>query len=171
MWEADSFATLRAMTPTERVQQALEALGLGASVVTFDESTHTANDAANAVGCTAGQIVKTLFFLADGRPAMVLAAGDRQVDVAALAAILGVTRKRLKMGTPEEVVAYTGFTVGSVSPVGWPSRPDVVIDDSLRRFEEVWAAAGAVNAVFAANPAELADAIGGQWAAISKVAA
>ncbi len=156
------------MTPPERVAQALAALGLPAEVRTFEQSTATAGEAAAAVGCAPGQIVKTLFFLADGRPTMVLMAGDRQVDTAALAEILGVSRKRLKMGTAEEVREYTGYEVGGVSPVGWPRPADVVIDDSLRRFETVWAAAGAPNAVFAAPLAALAKAIGGQWAAIAK---
>lgn len=129
-------------------------------------STHTAQEAADAVGCALGQIVKTLFFVAEGRPTMVLAAGDRQVDTALLAPILGVGRKKLKMGTPSEVLEYTGFPVGGVAPVGWPKPVDVVVDDSLRRFEEVWAAAGASNAVFMARTDDLVRAINGQWASV-----
>ena len=129
-------------------------------------STHTAQEAADAVGCALGQIVKTLFFVAEGRPTMVLAAGDRQVDTALLAPILGVGRKKLKMGTPSEVLEYTGFPVGGVAPVGWPKPVDVVVDDSLRRFEEVWAAAGASNAVFMARTDDLVRAIHGQWACV-----
>ena len=129
-------------------------------------STHTAQEAADAVGCALGQIVKTLFFVAEGRPTMVLAAGDRQVDTAMLAPILGVGRKKLKMGTPSEVLEYTGFPVGGVAPVGWPKPVDVVVDDSLRRFEEVWAAAGASNAVLMARTDDLVRAINGQWASV-----
>jgi Cys-tRNA(Pro) deacylase len=151
----------------ERVQRALEALGLPGPVRVFDAgSTHTAQEAADAVGCALGQIVKTLFFVAEGRPTMVLAAGDRQVDTALLAPILGVGRKKLKMGTPSEVLEYTGFPVGGVAPVGWPKPVDVVVDDSLRRFEEVWAAAGASNAVFMARTDDLVRAINGQWASV-----
>ena len=155
------------MSAPERVQQALEALGLPGPVRVFDEgSTHTAQEAADAVGCALGQIVKTLFFVAEGRPTMVLAAGDRQVDTAMLAPILGVGRKKLKMGTPSEVLEYTGFPVGGVAPVGWPKPVDVVVDDSLRRFEEVWAAAGASNAVLMARTDDLVRAINGQWASV-----
>ena len=155
------------MSAPERVQQALEALGLPGPVRVFDEgSTHTAQEAADAVGCALGQIVKTLFFVAEGRPTMVLAAGDRQVDTAMLAPILGVGRKKLKMGTPSEVLEYTGFPVGGVAPVGWPKPVDVVVDDSLRRFEEVWAAAGASNAVFMARTDDLVRAIHGQWGCV-----
>ncbi len=156
------------MTPPERVAEALRVLGLPAEVRWFAERTATAAEAAAAVGCEPGQIVKTLFFMADGRPTMVLAAGDRQVDTAALAEILGVGRKRLKMGSPAEVREHTGYDIGGVAPVGWPTRPDVVADDSLQRFELVWAAAGAANAVFAARTADLVAAVGGQWARICR---
>jgi len=156
------------MTPQERVQSALDALGLPGRVISFAASTHTAQEAADAVGCELGQIVKTLFFMAEGRPTMVLAAGDRQVDTALLAPILGVGRKRIKMGTPEEVLELSGYAVGGVSPVGWPAAVDTLVDDSLKRFESVWAAAGAPNAVFPAQLDALVAAIDGQWAAIVK---
>ncbi len=131
-------------------------------------TTSTALEAADAVGCELGQIVKTLFFMAEGRPTIALVAGDRQVDTAALAELLGVGRKRLKMGTPAEVLARTGYEVGGVAPVGLLSPADVVVDRSLHRFGRVWAAAGAPNAVFEAGTSTLVAAIGGQWAAITK---
>ena len=160
------------MTPPERVQAALDELGLPGRVRTFDDaSTHTAQEAADAVGCELGQIVKTLFFMADGRPTMALVAGDRQVDTAALAELVGVGRKKLKMGTPEEVLETTGYAVGGVAPVGWARPCDVVVDDSLRRFEDIWAAAGAPNAVFPARTEQLVSAINGQWATIVKAPA
>lgn len=159
------------MEAPEHVQRSLEALGLPGRVRTFDESTHTAQEAANAVGCELGQIVKTLFFMAEGRPTMALVAGDRQVDTAALAELVGVGRKKLKMGTREEVLDITGYRVGGVAPVGWPKPCDVVVDDSLRRFENIWAAAGDSNAVFPARTDDLVNAIGGQWATIVKAPA
>ena len=118
------------------------------------------------MGCELGQIVKTLFFLADGRPTVALVAGDRQVDTARLAEILGVGRKKLKMGTPEQVLELTGYPVGGVSPVGLETPCDIVVDESLQRFREVWAAAGAGNAVFPAETDGLVAAINGQWADI-----
>ncbi|MFN0148138.1 MAG: YbaK/EbsC family protein [Dehalococcoidia bacterium] len=156
------------MTPQERVQQALAELGLVSEVVTFDASTRTASEAAAAVGCELGQIVKSLFFVAEGRPTLVLVAGDRQADTARIAELLGVSRKRLKMGSPEEVLELTGFAVGGVAPVGTVTPCDIVVDDSLQRFEKVWAAAGAGNAVFAAGPGALVEKVGGQWAAITR---
>lgn len=159
------------MTPPQHVQAALHLLGLPGQVVIFDDaSTHTAQEAADAVGCALGQIVKTLFFMAEGRPTMALVAGDRQVDTALLAELVGVGRKKLKMGTPEEVLAISGFAVGGVAPVGWRQPCDVVVDESLQRFDEIWAAAGAPNAVFSASTNALVAAINGQWAAIVKAA-
>ena len=158
------------MKPTERVAAALEALRLPAKVVEFDASTATAEAAAAAVGCELGQIVKTLVFLADGRPTMVLAAGDRLVDTAKLAELLGVSRKRLKMGSADEVLAMTGYPVGGVSPVGGLTRCDVVADASLGRFERVWAAAGGPHAVFGIGREELVSATRAQWGAITREA-
>lgn len=154
------------MEATERVQEALQALGMDATVMTFDGSTATAQEAADSVGCELGQIVKTLLFMADGRPTVVLAAGDGQVDTGKLARLVGVGRKKLKMGKPDEVVALTGFEVGGVSPVGMSQAHDVVLDESLRRFGKVWAAAGNASSVFESTPAELADKLNGQWADI-----
>ncbi len=156
------------MKPEERVQAALEALGLPSRVITFDQSTATAEEAASAVGCELGQIVKTLFFLADGRPTVALVAGDRQVDTSKLAQIVGVGRKKLKMGTPEQVLEHTGYEIGGVAPVGHLVQADVVVDESLQRFEVVWAAAGSGNAVFEAKTFDLVKAIQGQWAAITR---
>ncbi|GIW13325.1 MAG: aminoacyl-tRNA deacylase [Tepidiforma sp.] len=156
------------MTPPERVAEALRALGLPDRVRVFEQSTATAEEAAAAAGCSVGQIIKTLFFLAEGRPTMVLMAGDRQVDTARLAQILGVGRKRLKMGTREEVRQFTGYEVGGVAPVGWLQPADVVVDASLRRFETAWAAAGTPNAVFETGVEALAAALGGQWAEVAK---
>lgn len=134
----------------------------------MDASTSTAQDAANACRCELGQIVKTLFFFAEGRPTVVLAAGDRQVDTALLAQLVGIGRKKLKMGSPDEVLAHTGFPVGGVSPVGQLKPSDIVVDDSLRRFENVWAAAGAGNAVFPVSIESLVEAVHGQWATVTR---
>lgn len=156
------------MTPEERVSAALERLALPSTITTFQTSTHTAQGAADSVGCELGQIVKTLFFLAGGRATVVLAAGDRQVDTSLLAPLLGVGRKRVKMGSPEEVLDLTGYAVGGVAPVGLATACDIVVDDSLRRFVTVWAAAGTPNSVFAANTEALVAAVLGQWAAITR---
>ncbi|MBI2766405.1 MAG: YbaK/EbsC family protein [Chloroflexi bacterium] len=156
------------MAPQERARAALIELGLPADLVTFGASTRTAPEAAAAVGCELGQIVKSLFFLAGGRPTLVLVAGDRQADTAKLAELVGVPRKKLAMGTPEQVMEYTGYPVGGVAPVGHAQRCDIIVDDSLGRFERVWAAAGSGNTVFEAVTADLVAKVEGQWAAITR---
>ena len=95
-------------------------------------------------------------------------AGDRQADTAALARLLGVSRKRLKMASADRVFELTGFHVGGVPPVGLPGEWDVIADDSLQRFPQVWAAAGASYALFGATTEALLDATGAQLATISR---
>ena len=151
-----------------RVQAVLDRLAPGSSVVVFEASTGTVEAAAAAVGCEPGQIIKTLFFLADGRPTLALVAGDRQVDSAKLATLLGVGRKKLKMGSPEDVLEATGFEVGGVSPVATTSPCDTVADESIRRFDDVWAAAGTGHAVFNIGTEDLIRACRAQVAAITR---
>ena len=155
-----------AMDGPARVEAALRACGLTAPIERFPEGTATALDAASALGCELGQIVKTLILLADGRPTAALVAGDRQADTAALARLLGVSRKRLKLARAERVLELTGYRVGGVPPVGLPGDWDVIADDSLLRFTRVWAAAGASDALFGATTEELLSATGAQVAAI-----
>ena len=152
-----------------RVAEAMRARGLTAPIERFADGTATALDAANALGCELGQIVKTLVMLADGRPTAVLVAGDRQADTAALARLLGVSRKRLKMASAERVLELTGYRVGGVPPVGLPGEWDVIADESLMRFTQVWAAAGASDALFGAGTDELLAATGAQLATVGKV--
>lgn len=150
--------------------KALEQLALPMVVRRFGTSTATASEAAAALGCAEGQIVKTLVFIAEGRPTVVLCAGDRQVDTARLATLLGVGRKKVRMASASEVQEISGFPVGAVAPVGMPAEYDTVFDESLRRFEQTWAAAGTHDSLFAFSPTELANALGGQWAAVTREA-
>ncbi len=155
----------------ERVAEAMRACGIESPIERFAAGTATAMDAASALGCELGQIVKTLVMLADGRPTAVLVAGDRVADTRALARLLGVSRKRLKMATADQVFELTGYRVGGVPPVGLPGEWDVIADDSLGRFSAVWAAAGASDALFGAGTDELVAATGAQLATIAKTRA
>jgi prolyl-tRNA editing enzyme YbaK/EbsC (Cys-tRNA(Pro) deacylase) len=134
--------------PADRVQAALDALELGIRVQRFDQSTGTAPEAAAAVGCELGAIVKSLCFLIDGQPVLVLAAGDRQVDSKALRRIYSVSKRKVKIADPETVEAETGYAVGGVPPLGHPRPLTTLIDRSLSRYETVYAAAGSVNSIF-----------------------
>jgi prolyl-tRNA editing enzyme YbaK/EbsC (Cys-tRNA(Pro) deacylase) len=134
--------------PVVRVQAALDAFDLGIQVRRFEVPTATAAQAAAAIGCELGAIVKSLCFLIDDKPILVLAAGDRQVDVKALRRIYQVSKKKVKTANPDTVLAATGFAVGGVPPLGHPNPLPTLIDDSLSRFETVYAAAGSDDTIF-----------------------
>jgi prolyl-tRNA editing enzyme YbaK/EbsC (Cys-tRNA(Pro) deacylase) len=150
-----------------RVQQALDAKQSGRSVQIHTARTDTAAAAAAAADCELGQIVKSMLFMADGRPVLLLIAGDRKADTGKLAPLLGVPRKRIKMASAAEVLMLTGYEVGGVSPLGHPRQLETLIDSSLGRFETVYAAAGSVHAVFASDLGLLQRLTGGRAVDIS----
>ncbi len=144
--------------PLQRVFDTAARKGVTIEIVTFPESTHTAEEAARAVGAELGQIVKSLVFVApreDGElePYVVLVAGPDRVDVAQLAAVLG--EPGIRRATAREANELTGFVIGGIPPFGHSRPIRVVMDPALGRHQTVWAAAGAQNAVFAVSPATL----------------
>jgi prolyl-tRNA editing enzyme YbaK/EbsC (Cys-tRNA(Pro) deacylase) len=134
--------------PTERVQAALDALGLNIRVQVFDAPTSTATEAAAAIGCELGAIVKSLCFLVAETPVLVLAAGDRRVDSKALRRIFGVSKRQVAIANSETVLRVTGYEVGGVPPLGHPQPLTTLVDRSLERFATVYAAAGTPHAIF-----------------------
>jgi prolyl-tRNA editing enzyme YbaK/EbsC (Cys-tRNA(Pro) deacylase) len=136
----------------ERVREALASAGARAEVVEFPEGTRTSADAAAAIGTTIAQIAKTLVFLADGQPVLVIASGPDRVSEERLGEHLGATISR---ADAEAVRDATGFPIGGVPPVGHSRRLRVVIDSALLEHEEIWSAGGTPNAVFPTTPAEL----------------
>jgi prolyl-tRNA editing enzyme YbaK/EbsC (Cys-tRNA(Pro) deacylase) len=119
-----------------------------AQVRELPADTSTAAAAAQAVGAPQGSIVKSLIFLADGAPMLVLVSGDQRADVKRLRAQLGLSKRRLRIAQPAEVLEHTGFEVGGVPPVGHENPLRTLVDRTLNRFETVWAAAGNAHAVF-----------------------
>lgn len=148
-----------------RVQQALAAHGLGLTVVELPQSTRTAAEAAAAVGCTVGQIAKSLIFRAgaSSRPVLVIASGSNRVDERAVAALLG---EPLAKADADFVRARTGFVIGGVPPVGHAEPPVTFIDEDLLAYDVIWAAAGTPNAVFQLRPADLVALTGGTVARV-----
>ncbi len=143
------------MHPTAlKVQERLQARGLDVEVHVLPDSTRTAAEAAAAVGCEVGQIVKSLVFVADGAVVMCLCAGDRRVDPAKLGA-------EARPARADEARDATGFAIGGVPPLGHDRELPTVVDESLRRFETVWCAAGTPHAVFEARLDDLLAALGG----------
>ena len=141
----------------QRVLDAAARKGVQLDVRVFERSTHTAAEAAAAVGAEVGQIVKSLIFVADGangsRPCLVLASGANTVDTALLANAL--TEPSIRRATADEARALTGFSIGGIPPFGHTTQIRTLMDPDLGRFEVVWAAAGTANAVFPVAPATL----------------
>jgi Cys-tRNA(Pro) deacylase len=146
---------------TQKVANAAEALGLKIEIVTFEQSTRTAEEAAAAIGCEVAQIVKSLVFTAADKPVIALVSGSNQLDTGKLAALLGVSKTKVKRADAEVVKAATGYSIGGVPPFGHANTLPVYVDHDLMRFEVIWAAAGTPNAVFAITPDELMLASGG----------
>jgi prolyl-tRNA editing enzyme YbaK/EbsC (Cys-tRNA(Pro) deacylase) len=137
----------------DRFLEAAAILGHAVDVRRFPEGTKTAADAARAIGCDVAQIVKSLVFVADGRPILALTSGANRVDAGRLAALAGADQAR--RATPQEARAATGFAVGGTPPFGFPEPVRVFLDPDLMRMEEVWAAAGTPDSVFRITPEEL----------------
>jgi len=120
-------------------QQALEVQGVDLRVIEFPDSTRTAVEAAQAVGCDVGQIVKSLIFKGKKTPYLVLVSGANRVDEKKLRRIVG---EKIGKADADFVRAHTGFAIGGVSPVGHKQPLQTVIDGDLLPFGQFWAAAG-----------------------------
>lgn len=161
------------MNPIDRVRAALAEKGLNEVVLELDNSAATAPLAAAAIGThynivvPVGAIVKSLVFLIDGQPVIVLGSGDRNIDQKRLGELYAVSRKKVKLADAATALALTGFEVGGVAPVGHLQPLPVLIDEALGRFETVWAAAGAHHAVFPIGYQQLITVTTGRVAALS----
>ncbi|MDR1649392.1 MAG: YbaK/EbsC family protein [Synergistaceae bacterium] len=151
----------------QKVRAALDANGCAdIKIKTTEETIFTVEDATKAVGASAEEILKSLVFLLDGEPVLVLMSGANRVDLRA------VTRaakgKKAKMATPEYVFERFGFRIGGVPPVGYPARLPALLDEDLFLYPVVWAAAGTDHAFFPISPDRLLTLTGGVRAVIKK---
>ena len=143
----------------ERVRAALLAAGIPAELVHFDATTRTAADAASAIGTSVGQIVKSLVFLAGGRPVLALVSGSNQLDPGKLARLTGTPIDKANADT---VRRATSFAIGGVPPTGFPAPLQTYIDRDLLQYDVVWAAAGTPHDVFRIAPDELLRVTAGE---------
>ena len=150
----------------QRVQDALYARGFTNQVVELPDSTRTAAEAAAAVGCTVGQIAKSLIFIGKqtGQGILVIASGANRVDEKAVQALVG---EKIGKADADTVRLLTGYVSGGVPPLGHQQALLTSIDPDLLQYAQIWAAAGHPNAVFALTGAELVAMTGGQVAAIA----
>ena len=142
-----------------RVVEAGAAIGLTVEPVRFPEGTKTAIDAATAIGCDVGQIVKSLIFAVDGEVVLAYVSGANQLDEAKLAEAAGGLK--CSRVDADAVRAATGFPIGGVPPFGHATGLRVFVDPDLLQYEVVWAAAGTWHDVFSLTPQQLVDASGG----------
>ena len=127
--------------------------GVALAVTHFAATTRTAEDAARAIGCSVAEIVKSLVFIVEGTPVIVLCSGADRVDERKLESLLGTAAVR--RATADEAKSATGFAIGGVPPFAHATPLRVIVDDRLLACSTVWAAAGLPDAVFPIAPAAL----------------
>lgn len=150
----------------QRVIDAGEQLGVEVRPHHFPEGAKTAQDAADAIGCDVGQIVKSLIFGVDGEIVLAYVSGSNRLDEPKLAAAAG--GERCERVDADAVRAATGFPIGGVPPFGHTTALRVFIDPDLLRYDEVWAAAGTWNDVFPIAPSALVEASDGAVAELGR---
>ena len=141
--------------PVQRVIKTLEIFDKSLKVQILQETARTAKDAANALNCEEGAIVKSLVFRAETKFLICLVSGDKRCSLNKLKKV--ISKKDVSMASADEVKAQTGFTIGGVSPVGHINDLNIIIDKSLERFQIVYAAAGHPNSIFEINFSKLKD--------------
>ena len=148
-----------------RVQEALAEQGLSCRVVELPQSTRSAAEAARAIGCSLGQIAKSIVFRAkrSDRPILVIASGSNRIAEGRIAALLGEPVEKASL---EFIHERTGFRIGGVPPVGHLEQLPTFIDEDLLQYEEIWAAAGTSHAVFKLTPQDLIEVTGGEVIAV-----
>ena len=135
--------------PVKRAEKFLKNFDQSLEVIVLENSARTAQDAATALACDVGAIVKSLLFKAENTFILCLVAGDKRCSLNKLKKVKD--KKDISMASPEEVKTQTGYTIGGVSPVWHLERIEIIIDNSLERFNELFAAAGHPNCVFKTN--------------------
>jgi prolyl-tRNA editing enzyme YbaK/EbsC (Cys-tRNA(Pro) deacylase) len=145
----------------QKVADVLLKLNIPCQVIELPASTRTAPEAAEAVGCDVGAIVKSLIFRGkDSRePILILVSGSNRVDEARISSLLN---EQILRAEPDFVREQTGFAIGGIPPVAFPASITTLVDEDLLNYEVVWAAAGTPHAVFSIHPSDLVKASGGK---------
>ena len=141
--------TLLDKEPVKRVESVLKNFDSTQKVIVLNSSARTAVEAASTLGCEVGAIIKSLLLKTENTFTLCLVAGDKKASLNKIKKILNI--KDVSMATAEDVKDITGYTIGGVSPVGHLNKIDILIDNSLDRFDDLYAAAGHPNCVFKIN--------------------
>jgi prolyl-tRNA editing enzyme YbaK/EbsC (Cys-tRNA(Pro) deacylase) len=153
-----AFSMEQQISAPGRVRAALEAADVEARIQEFSASTRTAQEAADAIGTSVGQIVKSLVFMAGDAPVLALVSGSNQLDTARLGSLTGSPIGR---ADARAVRQATSYAIGGVPPAGFPAPIPTYIDRDLMQYDLVWAAAGTPRHVFPITPADLVRLSGG----------
>ena len=143
----------------KRAKEALKKFNNKIKVIELEQTARTANDAANSLNTEVGSIVKSLLFRNEGKFLLCLVSGDKRCSLNKLKKIFN--SKDLSMASPDEVKNQTGYTIGGVSPVGHKNKLEILVDESLNRFKNLYAAAGHPNCIFKINFDELLNLTNG----------
>ena len=135
--------------PVIRAEKSLKKFNPDLKVIVLEQTARTANDAATALGCKVGAIVKSLLFRTEKSFVLCLVSGDKKCSLNKLKKILG--EKDVSMANADQVKEITGYTIGGVSPIGHLTKVNILIDNNLARFEDIFAAAGHPNCIFKIN--------------------
>ena len=145
--------------PVKRAKEALKKFNSEIKVIELEQTARTANDAANSLNTEVGSIIKSLLFRNDDNFFLCLVSGDKRCSLNKLKKIFN--SKDLSMASPDEVKDQTGYTIGGVSPVGHKNKLEILVDESLNRFKNLYAAAGHPNCIFKINFDELLNLTNG----------
>jgi prolyl-tRNA editing enzyme YbaK/EbsC (Cys-tRNA(Pro) deacylase) len=150
---------------SQKVQDALKALGFSNQVVELQATTRTSAEAAQAVGCGVGQIAKSLVFQGKktDKPILVIASGSNRVNEKRIAEYIS---EPVGKADADYVRKHTGFAIGGVAPIAHLEKLEIFIDEDLQQYDEIWAAAGSPNAVFNLSPSDLIKMTGGRVVSI-----
>ena len=135
--------------PVKRAEKALKEFDNDLYIECLEKTARTANDAATALGCKVGAIVKSLLFKTEHSFVLCLVSGDKKCSLNKLKKILD--EKDISMANAEQVKKITGYTIGGVSPVGHLTKVNILVDKNLKRFNDIFAAAGHPNCIFKIN--------------------
>ena len=144
----------------KRAKEALKKFNSEIKVIELEQTARTANDAANSLNTEVGSIVKSLLFRNEENFFLCLVSGDKRCSLNKLKKIFN--SKDLSMASPDEVKDQTGYTIGGVSPVGHKNKLEILVDESLNRFKNLYAAAGHPNCIFKINFDELLNLTNGK---------
>ena len=146
--------------PVKRAEKAIKEFDANLKIVFLEQTARTAKDAATALGCNVGAIVKSLLFSAGDNFVLCLVSGDKKCSLKILKKILN--EKNVSMANPDDVKKITGYTIGGVSPVGHLSKIKIYVDTHLERFTTVFAAAGHPNCIFKIEYNQLIELTSGE---------